>query len=146
MGKEDFLPGQTKELAENAADTEALTIFYTTLYQQRPDSEMAAKFLLQHGLLEEDEATRLVKKFGKSGGSSKAASKPKPKVQDASLSRKGEYSQHDAHLCAVCARVPCTRRATMTTTSPLSQRRHRPRRRRPRRPLHLTPAMYVPLP
>ena len=80
MGKEDFMPGQTK-VAERtppccslspcsaqhrrthhgrvtpprtgaeptAPDTEALTTFYTTLYQQRPNSEMAAKFLLQHG-------------------------------------------------------------------------------------------------
>ena len=51
MVKEDWLPGQTKELSESAADTEALKCFYETLYEQRPDSEMAAKFLLQHGLL-----------------------------------------------------------------------------------------------
>jgi hypothetical protein len=86
MGKEDFLPGQTKELNPNAPDTEALVTFYETLYQQRPDSEMAARFLLQHGLLPEDEAKKLVKKFGvkKGGGgsSSSGGAKAKPKASD----------------------------------------------------------------
>ena len=56
--KSNWLPGQTKELPEAAADTEALKTFYSTLYEQRPDSEMAARFLMQHGLLEEDEAKK----------------------------------------------------------------------------------------
>ena len=73
-----------QELAQNAADTEALTTFYTSLYEQRPDSEMAARFLLQHGLLPggEEEALKLQKKFGKAGAgkaASTAASKSAPK-------------------------------------------------------------------
>jgi len=105
MGKqtasgEDYKPGQTKELNANAADTEALTTFYETLYTQRPDSKMAADFLLKHGLLPWDEAEALNKKMGKatssskpSGGGAKKAkrndeddfveSKPKPKAKAA---------------------------------------------------------------
>ena len=94
MGKqtkdgEDFKPGQTKELDENAADTEALTIFYETLYQQKPESKMAAEFLLKHGLLPHDEAEKLFKKLGKTGASKSggsSSSKPKPKVPPARLS------------------------------------------------------------
>ena len=65
--------GWSQELNPNSADTEALTTFYTTLYEQRPDSELAARFLLQHGLLPggEAEAKQLVKKFGKAASSSK---------------------------------------------------------------------------
>ena len=82
MPKEDFLPGQTKELDPNGADTEALTIFYTTLYQQKPESELAAKTLLQFGLLPggEEEAKKLMKKLGKAGVKLPAAPKSKVKV------------------------------------------------------------------
>ena len=77
-------PGQTKTLDPNAADTESLTTFYETLYEARPDSEMAARFLVQYGLLDEDEASRLCKKYGiaKKGGKAAASSggsKPKSK-------------------------------------------------------------------
>ena len=87
MGKEDFKPGQTKELNPNAPDTEALTIFYETLYQQRPDSEMAQRFLVQHGLLPEDEAKKLVKVLGvkaksSSGGGSSGGGKTKKPAAD----------------------------------------------------------------
>ena len=73
-----MLPGQTKTLDPKAADTEALITFYSSLREQKPESEMAARFCVQHGLLEEDEAAELCKKFAinKKGGS---ASKPKPK-------------------------------------------------------------------
>ena len=81
---EDYKPGQTKELNPNSADTEGLTIFYTSLYQQRPDSKMAAEFLLKHGLLEWDEAEALHKKLGKAAGaaaSSKSSGGAKKKVR-----------------------------------------------------------------
>ena len=87
MGKqtadgEDYKPGQTKELNPNAADTEALTTFYTTLYEQKPDSKIAAEFLLRHGLLSHDEAADLNKKMGKSAGGSKGGGGgKKPKVR-----------------------------------------------------------------
>ena len=82
MGKQtasgdDFKPGQTKELNPTAADTEALTIFYETLYEQKPDSRMAQEFLLKHGLLPWKEAEAVNKKLGSKASSS--ASKPKPK-------------------------------------------------------------------
>ena len=82
MPKEDFLPGQTKELEPNAPDTEALTLFYTSLYKQRPDSEMAQKWLLQFGLLPggEAEAKQLLKKFGKVSKASAPKSAPRKKV------------------------------------------------------------------
>lgn len=88
MGKEDFKLGQTKELNPTAPDTEALTTFYTTLYQQRPDSEMAARFLMQHGLLPDEDLKAVFKKYGKgssssskSGGSSSQVKK-KPAAND----------------------------------------------------------------
>ena len=67
------MPGQTKELPPNAADTEALITFYESLYQQRPDSKMAADFLLKHGLLEYDVAEDLHKKMLKQAGKSAIA-------------------------------------------------------------------------
>jgi len=87
------MPGQTKELDLKAPDAEALKIFYTTLHSQRPESEMAIKWLLQHGLLERDEAERQSKLLLKGKGKSipakhKASDKdfaelPKKKVQPA---------------------------------------------------------------
>ena len=84
MGKQtasgdDFKPGQTKELNPTAADTEALTIFYETLYEQRPDSRMAQEFLVKHGLLGWKEAEAVNKKLGNKAA---ASSKPKPKKAD----------------------------------------------------------------
>ena len=76
--KSNWLPGQTKELPEAAADTEALKTFYSTLYEQRPGSEMAARFLLQHGLLEHDDAVRLNKKLGKGTAAKSGSSSSKP--------------------------------------------------------------------
>lgn len=91
MGKQtasgdDYKPGQTKELNANAADTEALTCFYETLYQQRPDSKMAADFLVKHGLLPWDEAEKVNKTMSKATSSSKGGgggSKAKTKVRAA---------------------------------------------------------------
>jgi hypothetical protein len=70
----------SQELPPDGADTEALTTFYTTLLQQRPDSEMAARFCVQYGLLPEDEAKVLAKKFAKTSGA-KSTSKPASKVR-----------------------------------------------------------------
>lgn len=68
------LAGQTKALDPNAADTDALTLFYESLHKQRPDSEMASRWLLQYGLLPEDEAAKLHTQLG--GKAAKPASKP----------------------------------------------------------------------
>ena len=71
------LPGQTKALDPNATDTDALTLFYESLHKQRPDSEMASRWLLQYGLLLEDEAAKLHKLLGgKATKATKLASKP----------------------------------------------------------------------
>ena len=74
MGKDEFKLGQTKELNPTAADSEALTTFYSTLYKQRPDSEMAARFLLQHGLLPDEDLQKVYKKYGKGAGASSSKS------------------------------------------------------------------------
>lgn len=82
-------PGQTKTLPPNATDTEALISFYQSLHEQRPNSEMAQRFLMVHGLFEDDEeAARVAKKLGKaakaatkSSGGGGSSSKPKKKVR-----------------------------------------------------------------
>lgn len=70
-----MLCGQTKTLDYNATDTESILIFYKTLYEQNPDSEMAQRFLVQHGLLPEEEAVVICEKLG----INKKSNEPKPK-------------------------------------------------------------------
>ena len=60
LAKEDFKPGQTKSLSANAADTDGVTLFYQSLYKQRPDSEMAQRWLLQHGLAHGSSALKVL--------------------------------------------------------------------------------------
>ena len=73
LGPDDErLPGQKKKIDPNAQDGEALKLFYTTLHQQRPDSEMAQRFMMEHGLLEEAEAAAIFKKLGKPGAAKKS--------------------------------------------------------------------------
>ena len=133
-----------QELNPTAPDTEALTTFYTTLYQQRPNSEMAAKFLLQHGLLPggEDEAKRLVKKFGKAGSSSKSAAPAKRKVRRGRTLRPS-HAFTGVRMMVVAAPqllvdgssdAPCCRRRATTTTTSSSSQRRRSRLRRSRPP------------
>ncbi|DBA74798.1 hypothetical protein WJX79_003606 [Trebouxia sp. C0005] len=55
--KEYDKPGQTRE---TPPEIDPLHKFYTTLKQQRPDSEMAKKWCLIHGLLDLEEAEQLV--------------------------------------------------------------------------------------
>ena len=113
-GKYD-MPGQTKALDEKAADAEALKIFYTTLYQQRPDSEMAPRWLLQHGLLERDVAEKLCKTLKKetkgasSSGSKHAPPKKKPKPPAPKRTVMYDDSSDDVLLCP--AQTACTPRA-----------------------------------
>ncbi|GBG82930.1 hypothetical protein CBR_g36457 [Chara braunii] len=47
------LPGQRYEAPE---ERDPLRIFYETLYQQRPDSEMAEVWMMEHGLLSQEDA------------------------------------------------------------------------------------------
>eukprot|EP00198_Chlamydomonas_reinhardtii_P004933 XP_001694269.1 predicted protein [Chlamydomonas reinhardtii] len=50
------MPGQTREAPP---ETDSLRKFYTSLLEQIPESEMAKKWCLQHGLLSRDEAEKL---------------------------------------------------------------------------------------
>ena len=59
-----MLPGQTKKLDYKAAETEAIVTFYSSLHKQRPDSEMAQRFMVQHGLLPADEALAICERLG----------------------------------------------------------------------------------
>merc|ERR1719231_2051157 len=61
--------------------SEALLIFHETLYAQRPESEMAIKWLLQHGKLPEDEAKKWAKKLGKDKKAAAVASSEKRKLK-----------------------------------------------------------------
>ena len=118
MPKEDFKPGQTKELDPNAADTEALTTFYETLYEQRPDSEMAARWLLQHGLLPEDDIAKVLKKYGK-GGSANSSSKGGSKSSGGSGSQKAKKASVVAHPCQLSLTCLSTPRFTSLPTARL---------------------------
>jgi len=83
------LPGQKKDTPEEG---ESLRKFYVSMRTQVPESVMAEQWLMEHGLLPEDEAAKAYKKFlirkgrdpkkagamKKSGGASKP-SKPRPK-------------------------------------------------------------------
>jgi len=57
------MPGQRYATPE---DGDSLRIFYETLHQQRPESRLAEKWLLEHGLCSsKDEALKIQKKFAK---------------------------------------------------------------------------------
>ena len=86
MEKKEYpLPGQKRDTPEEG---DSLRKFYTSLRKQKPESEMAEVWLMEHGLLPEEEAhdayKRMLKRKGKaapakkSGGGS--ASKPRPKT------------------------------------------------------------------
>jgi len=49
-------PGQKKATPEV---TDSLYKFYSSLYKQNPKSEMAAKWLIEHGCLDDDEVVSL---------------------------------------------------------------------------------------
>ncbi|CAI5468809.1 unnamed protein product [Closterium sp. Yama58-4] len=67
------LPGQLREPPE---ENEPLRIFYESLYNQRPDSEMAQIWMMEHGLLDEDEARRVLVIKQKRGSGRSAAATP----------------------------------------------------------------------
>lgn len=51
------LPGQIRESPE---ENEPLRVFYESLYNQRPESDMAQIWMMEHGLLDEDEARKVL--------------------------------------------------------------------------------------
>lgn len=84
--KEYDLPGQKRDTPEEG---ESLRKFYVSLRKQKPQSEMAEVWLMEHGLLPEAEADKAYKRMlirkgrsapaakKKSGGSSSSGSRPK---------------------------------------------------------------------
>lgn len=85
------LPGQKKDTPEEG---ESLRKFYVSMRTQVPESVMAEQWLMEHGLLPEDEAAKAYKKFlirkgrdpkkasmKKSGASKPSKPRPKPSVK-----------------------------------------------------------------
>eukprot|EP00245_Coleochaete_scutata_P004819 TRINITY_DN17857_c0_g1_i1.p1 TRINITY_DN17857_c0_g1~~TRINITY_DN17857_c0_g1_i1.p1 ORF type:complete len:266 (+),score=85.57 TRINITY_DN17857_c0_g1_i1:98-895(+) len=66
------LPGQTKEVPE---ERDPMRIFYESLHTQRPDSDMALFWLMEHGLLPEEEARKALERKQKMRTGAKGASK-----------------------------------------------------------------------
>ncbi|KXZ56094.1 hypothetical protein GPECTOR_2g976 [Gonium pectorale] len=60
--KEYDMPGQTRE---PPPENDSLRKFYTSLLEQRPDSDMAKRWCLTHGLLSRDVAEELVAQLKK---------------------------------------------------------------------------------
>jgi hypothetical protein len=107
------LPGQTKSLDPNAADTDALTLFYESLHKQRPDSEMASRWLLQYGLLPHDEAAKLHKELG--GKVTKTAAKG-DSAKASSAKRKVLNPPSHPPLCALTSTLVSTLASTLAST------------------------------
>jgi len=91
-------PGQTMEHDEATPDGPAVKIFYETLWQQRPDSAMAAEWMLKRGLLEDDVAKVWAKTLGKDKKSS-GASKPPAKRKVCTLQDQRSWPVALARSC-----------------------------------------------
>ena len=113
------MPGQTKELdmgTVNSASNEANLTFYETLHQQRPKSEMAIRWLLQHGKLPLDEAKLWSKKLGTAKKATAVASSSKTKLKVREAPGVALWRQPASALSApsssasVWCSVRCTRR------------------------------------
>ena len=50
---------------ETPDDTDSLYLFYTSLYEQRPDSQMALKWLVEHGVYDGKRREKLVERYKK---------------------------------------------------------------------------------
>ena len=72
------LIARARRSTRTQAESESLRIFYTTLYEQRPDSEIAPVWLMQHGLLPEEEAAALFKKVGAAKAKARTAGSASP--------------------------------------------------------------------
>ncbi|GAQ82473.1 hypothetical protein KFL_001120170 [Klebsormidium nitens] len=95
------LPGQKHDIP---AERDPLRVFYESLYNQRPESEMAQFWMMEHGLLDEDLAQKVFEKKqkllrkgtivaspAKGRSASKSSSKSK-KATPASKTKKGKSS------------------------------------------------------
>ncbi|KAL3131344.1 hypothetical protein ABBQ38_000630 [Trebouxia sp. C0009 RCD-2024] len=71
--KEYEKPGQTRE---TPSEIDPLRRFYTTLREQRPDSEMAKKWCLIHGVLDDEDAEQIAAELKLKKGQLRSPSKP----------------------------------------------------------------------
>ncbi|GIL52455.1 hypothetical protein Vafri_8332 [Volvox africanus] len=83
--KEYDMPGQTRE---PPPETDSLRKFYTSLLEQRPESELAKKWCLTHGLLPREEAEDLVAQLKKSKPAIKSPAKPSARSESKSAAAK----------------------------------------------------------
>ena len=70
-------------------------VFYETLLEQRPDSEMAQDWCIQYGVLSHNEAQKLLDKISRrkpGGKSSPATVKPRPTASSSQASQKDKGS------------------------------------------------------
>ena len=56
------MPGQKYPTPDEEDGARA---FYSSLFSQNPESEIAKKYCLEYGLLEKEEATKLLQEYGK---------------------------------------------------------------------------------
>lgn len=68
------LPGQTKE---TPVETDPLRMFYSSLLEQRPESEMAEKWCLQHGLIDKARVEEVAKKYARKQAKAEAKARVK---------------------------------------------------------------------
>jgi hypothetical protein len=82
--KEYPLVGQKRDTPD---ETDSLRKFYSSLRLQKPESEMAEMWLMEHGLLPEEEQKKAYKKMlarkGKSAPAKRPASASKPRPPSA---------------------------------------------------------------
>lgn len=82
--KEYPLVGQKRDTPD---ETDSLRKFYSSLRVQKPESEMAEMWLMEHGLLPEEEQKKAYKKMlarkGKSAPAKRPASASKPRPPSA---------------------------------------------------------------
>ena len=60
--EKDFIKKSGQKFAEPSIDDPSRA-FYESLYSQKPESQMAEKWCLEHGLLSEEEAKKLADKY-----------------------------------------------------------------------------------
>ncbi|GIL79645.1 hypothetical protein Vretimale_12240 [Volvox reticuliferus] len=87
------MPGQTRE---PPPETDSLRKFYTSLLEQRPESEIAKKWCLTHGLLSREEAEDLVAQLKKSKPAVKSPAKPSARSESKNAAAKPRRTMEKA--------------------------------------------------
>ncbi|KAI3861432.1 hypothetical protein MKW98_000384 [Papaver atlanticum] len=103
------LPGQKRDPPE---ERDPLRIFYESLYEQRPDSEMAALWMMECGLLPVDEAKKVFEQKNKNQAQRKIImSSPIKAIKAASVTKSAN---------STVKRITNTTTSTKTTTTTTS--------------------------